>query len=1011
MIADKDVRARALDPARSFIVQAPAGSGKTELLVRRYLALLARSKKPEEILAITFTIKAAAEMRERIIRELQKTPLPGLAVAELSHRLRIQTIDAFCLSLTRQVPVLSRFGAQPRMLLDASALYREAAERTLARFDHPGVARLLAYLDNDVGSATVQLAAMLERRDQWLRRTDSPPTREELESVLAVERKRLLDRAQALHPGATEEFSRSVLTKEGEWRKSKAGQEFAGNEPLRLALKGLLSMPPAHYTEPQWQALESMLALLPEAAQMLRAIFAIENQADFPEVVQGAVQALGAVDDPTDLLLKLDASISHILVDEFQDTSVSQWELLERLTAGWQRDEEDSGSDRTLFLVGDPMQSIYRFRQAEVSLFLRARREGLPNVRLEPLTLSTNFRSQEKLVSWFNAAFPRVLPAAADEAAGAVPYAPSSPARAALAGEGAQWHLFWQEANQPRDQETRRVVEIARSAGERVAILVRTRDHLAEIVPALKAAGLRFRAVEIEQLGERQIVQDLYALTRALMHRADRVAWLALLRAPWVGLTLPELLFFEDKEKLVWDLIQAEPRLERFRSVLAPALGQHLRGTLRDRVEGVWLALGGPACAENATDLEDAAAYLDTLEKLEHAGTIEDLDELEARLDKLFAIPDVEAGEDAIEVMTIHKAKGLQWPTVIVPGLDRPPRSSGRDLVIWKQTADPSSPRLDPSSPRTRGPRFTGGSLLLAPINETGSEKDPLYEYVRARDKESDDLEGGRLFYVAATRAQNRLHLLGCVKQDDDGGARLPPRNSLLAKAWSDAGRHLPPAPAAAAAPAGQLALELPKPDTVRRLVRTWQLPAAPAPVKWTAPPEGREEQQIEFSWAGENARHVGTVVHRWLQRIAEDALQGWDARRVDSLRQHFERELYRRGVDNAGAAALLVTEALNNSISDERGRWILGPHPESRTEYRIRTPQGRLVIDRLIREANGTRWVVDYKTGRREGANVESFLDAEQLRYAAQLDAYAQALGGASRGLYFPLHRGWRNW
>src|SRR5204862_5499121 len=98
--------------------------------------------------------------------------------------------------------------------------------------------------------------------------------------------------------------------------------------------------------------------------------------------------------------------IRHILVDEFQDTSISQWELLNLLTSGWQADDR-----RTLFVVGDPMQSIYRFREAEDALFLHARREGLGNVRLEPLTLTTTFHTPGKLVEFFNSAFPRIFPA------------------------------------------------------------------------------------------------------------------------------------------------------------------------------------------------------------------------------------------------------------------------------------------------------------------------------------------------------------------------------------------------------------------------------------------------------------------------------------------------------------------------------------------------------------------------------------------------------------------------
>ena len=110
-------------------------------------------------------------------------------------------------------------------------------------------------------------------------------------------------------------------------------------------------------------------------------------------------------------------------------------------------------------------------------------------------------------------------------------------------------------------------------------------------------------------------------------------------------------------------------------------------------------------------------------------------------------------------------------------------------------------------------------------------------------------------------------------------------------------------------------------------------------------------------------------------------------------------------------AATERVLEALRNSIADQKGRWVLGPHHEASSEYRVRTRNRSYVIDRLIRNANEIRWVVDFKTSRHEGADIEGFLDREQKRYAAQLDAYAAALGGASRGLYFPLYKSWRDW
>ena len=971
-LSDSRARDSALDPARSFIVQAPAGSGKTTLLVNRFLKLLSLARKPEEVLAITFTRKAAAEMRKRVLAELPNA-------AEIAHRLRIETIDAFCLSLARRLPVPSQFGVAPGIAGNTAPLYREAAWRTASAFDNPAVARLLAHLDNNVGTAVTLLAGMLARRDQWLRKAGLAPTRKELEAAFASERKRLLEHAKTLDARASVDFAASVLTKKGEWRKrSKDARLLDGNEPLRQALEVLLMLPPEGYSEPQWEALEAMLALLPLAAAQLRLVFAACGEADFTEIAQGAVRALGSVDDPSDLLLSLDAGINHVLVDEFQDTSISQWELLERLVAGWEQ-----GDGRTLFVVGDPMQSIYRFREAQVGLFLRARREGLANVTLEPVALKTNFRSQEGIVKWVNETFSLVLPKEENETSGAVPYCPSSPSHPALPGEAVTWH-----ACPDSFQESQRVVELVRKAEGDCALLVRNRSALADIVPALKGAGIRFRAIEIDRLGEKQIVQDLFALTRALTHPGDRVAWLAILRAPWVGLPLLEFCsFFEGKHETIWELVRNIPKLERFRSVLDPALKNRLRGTLRDRVEGVWLALGGPACLEgkpgDRSSLEDAEVYLDALEKLEEAGEV-DFARLAELLDELYAPPDPAAGEGDPQIMTIHKAKGLEFGTVILPGLERAPGKGDAPLMRWKELPDKS--------------------LLLAPMKETGSDDEPAYEYLKALDRAAEDTEAARLLYVAATRAKHRLHLLACPKKT------LPPKRSLLACAWPVANsvfedRALPE-------------VNVREPDSkpaapflLRRLAAGWTPPAQPPAAAWTAPPEGREDTQIEFSWAGETARHIGTVVHRWLQRMAEDELNGWDAKRVESLRPVFERDLRSRGVQTPGPAAELVVVALTQTIANDRGRWILGPHPVALNEHRLRSPGRSFRIDRYIEDAKGGKWVVDYKTSEHTGGGADAFLDAERERYAAQLDGYAAAAGGARRGLYFPLLRGWREW
>src|SRR5213593_749838 len=242
VIADARAREEALGPRRSFIVQAPAGSGKTELLVQRYVRLLGTVEKPEEIVAITFTIKAAAEMRSRVLSQLEN---PG----DIGHRLRIQTIDAFCASLTRQMPVVSGFGAQPGIVEDAHEHYHDAGMRAVNELT-PAAARLLLHLDNNVEVAANLVATMLAKRDQWLRKTGLAPTRAQLELALRSERARILARARALHPKASPDFAAAALTQQYTWRKAANPVPTAQQtEPLRAALEAILRMPDERYSD------------------------------------------------------------------------------------------------------------------------------------------------------------------------------------------------------------------------------------------------------------------------------------------------------------------------------------------------------------------------------------------------------------------------------------------------------------------------------------------------------------------------------------------------------------------------------------------------------------------------------------------------------------------------------------------------------------------------------------------------------------------------------------------
>jgi ATP-dependent exoDNAse (exonuclease V) beta subunit len=1094
---DEAARRRALDPALSVLVQAPAGSGKTELLIQRFLALLARVAAPESVVAITFTRKAAAEMQERILGTLRRAAAGDVpekpherisyelalgALAEdrrmgwnlLEHpaRLRIQTIDSLCSSIARQMPWLARFGAPPAVREDARPLYQEAARRAVAAVEDEGPFRdalegVLLHLDNNAASVCGLIERMLQIRDQWLPLVvDGEARREDLERAMENAIIDGLERASALvpreirativelaayaasnlppenrlaacagladwprpEPGAMAcwlAFTDLLLTGKDEWRKSidkrqgfpvktpeRKRQLYAliaalsGNEALRDALVLIRALPPARYSEAQWQVMRSLFATLKLAAGHLKMVFRETGEVDFCEVAEGARNALGESGAPSDLALGLDARIEHLLVDEFQDTSVAQFELLEKLTAGWQ-----PGDGHTLFLVGDPMQSIYRFRQAEVGLFLKTARGTVGEVSPSFLRLTVNYRSVAGIVERVNGIFGRIFPARNDIATGAISYSPSEPAAVSGAGEAVQMHAFRKGEDAA---EARRVVDLVRQArGSSVAVLVRARTHLPEIVAALKREGMAFRAIDIDRLGERTVVRDLLALTRAMLHLADRPSWLAILRAPWCGLTLADLdaLVAGQPAAAVWGLLagnlgalssEGQARAARLRDVLAAAFAERGRWSLRRWVERTWYAVGGPACLSSDGHLQDAFDYFDLLERHEKAGDLPDFDGFRAAVDELYAQPDSSA-DGGLQLMTIHKAKGLQFDTVIVPGLGRRARPDMPALLLWAE--------------RPREAR--GVDRLLATIKETGAGQDPVYAYLRVLDRQKSAHESVRLLYVASTRARRHLHLLGHAVQDA-GGDVHPESGSLLACLWPglpdqerqlflDAHAGSPPAAEQAAASPGV---------PLKRLPRAWCMPPLPAPAAWQgAALDIAPGDRPSYLWVGDTLRHVGTVVHEVLQRIAAEGLDRFDRAVVRSRRAAWRSALANLGVAPAelDTAARRLEEAVLGTLASERGRWILASHAEAASECSLTGEWGRGTVDRTFVDRDGTRWVIDYKTSAHEGSGREHFLDEEQRRYRGQLERYARLLAPLGRpvrlGLYFPLLDAWREW
>ncbi len=1172
--ADWQARECGRDLHHSYIVQAPAGSGKTELLTQRTLSLLARVENPEEVVAITFTRKAAAEMSNRLLARLQaaakalKAPDVNevlepheqvsreLALAVLDNdaernwnlleqpsRLRVRTIDSLCSELAHQLPLLSGLGGGQQIARDANALYRQAAARTMAVIEDDNdalqsdVIRVLDRYDNQYDKLVELLTAMLASREQWIAHLlasrlgdgfdrqgmenalrylvenqlesarqatpdsllrqlprfyqyalgNSPDNEAELKALLQVcggldcDFLDLPTTAEALTHWQT--MITGLVTAAGDLRKrapdtksgfpapsSAKGEEKARRKAFKDDFKSLLdehrendrmieafniilSLPSPDYEDEAWQSLESLMRILLRAVESWLMVMAETGQVDFGEIATRAIQSLGFGDSPSDLALRMDYRIQHLLVDEFQDTSASQVRLLDKLTTGW-----SDGDGRTLFLVGDPMQSIYRFRKAEVSLFIKAWQGQLfDHIQLKTLQLSVNFRSAKPIVEWVNQTFPVVMPKNDDPVVGAVSYSEASTKPNVSDSGIVDIHILPERDD---EEEARRVIDVISQCDENesIAILVRSRGHASAILAELDSLKLkqpryRYQTIKFTRLADTSLIRDLVSLTLALIQPADRLAWLASLRAPYIGLDLADLdtLVAGNSGNIILDAVASrcgsvdeglqdmlseggQQRLQRAGPILVQAVNQRGRQSVRSLVESSWLMLGGPACVENASELDDATTYFDLLDSLEAENLPIDRDTLELHLKDLHAEPDADAS-GKLQVLTIYAAKGLQFDTVLLPGLNRPPKGDNNRLLHWFELAQEDS-------------------IVMSPMrNHADKEKQKnsgdLIQFIANVEKQRQSLEDGRLLYVATTRAIKKLHLFAAIKPNAKDEIK-PHRSSLLGRLWpaiqqkqspliQQAAEKSPVSEADEANNTGEpTALNLPQ--HYRRLNAKWQLPDPPEPVQQLLTEPTETQNYIEFSWAGEDARLTGNLVHRLLQLIGEQGVETWQGEGgFRKYRNWCLQQLRSAGVQKEKAEAIItrVEEGIINCLASEQGRWILAKHEDAHCEYAITAVLGEvtngdarnqsgneaevdreggltqarprnMVLDRTFVE-DGTRWIIDYKTSSHAGGDLEGFLENEAKRYRAQLQRYKAALAVTEArpiktALYFPM-------
>ncbi len=1073
--ADSAAREFATDPTHNVVLEASAGTGKTSVLVERYLRLLRAGVAPANILAITFTRQAAAEMRARIIgalrREAAESPAGRLRWSELRDRLgevAVSTVDAFCLALLREFPLEADldpgFGIADET--EVPRLADEAVDRTLvvaARLAgrDAAVAMLLARLGPQRTRAA--LRSLLERRlvvpgalQRFLSGTPSDLTgegacraaagrladrlsglRREVEllveagggedpraALLARDLRRLPDLARADAPAIRAWLDRlrdAFLTRQGDARKSFPLDTRAGAPVRRRYRQAAAALAPI--VRDVLRTFErDVNVVLARAVRVLFGVVVTEYRRalrsrallDFSDVLQRAVDLLRQMDEFAQSRYRLESRYHHVLVDEFQDTSRNQWELVSLLVQSW---GEGSGLvaeaplPPTIFVVGDHKQSIYRFRDADVTTFREATEEiaGLRADGDVRRSISHSFRAVPGLLGFVNDLFAEIGGAGSGRDRFRFEVGDHFPAEQLARGAAADDALGVIAAQDLETCADAVAAEIAAllddgrvrekgGAGSRavrpqdVAILFRTRESHREFEGALGRRGIPTHVYKGMGFFDADEIKDVRALVRFLANPSSELRAAALLRSRLVGVSDPGLLALAgalspaltdpdlpagaaalaDEDRRVLALARRSVReWTGFVDRLPPA--EVLDLVLCDAAYA--FELRGPQAAQAQANLGKLRALVRRMQNRGYATMARVAHQID-RLSAGMANAVVEA-VDAVALMTVHAAKGLEFPIVFLVDLGRGTRTHQPPVRVVPDRGDGQP------------------AVAVWPYRDEAAEAE------RERDVE----ETKRLLYVAATRPRDRLYLSMAVEggvptcSQGSFGSVLPASFQALfgQAAAAPAGRRLAwlgrsgvrhGLRVCAAASAAQRQTDAPPADSdASPPVLLAPLDARPRverlPVTGSAPTRAGDGQGP----GAPASRRLGRLFHLLLRRY-EGAPAAPEALERASRELAAALEPAAGAADDVAAAAarLYARFVAAGSSAPLLGRERLWEVPFAMCGAAVPPPGGgpavvrRGTIDCLTRDADGRITVLEFKTGR------------PRAEHARQLDAYVDA-------------------